>query len=140
MVHEARVSKPIFVQTGVRQGCILSPIMFLIVIDAVMRNVNRDRHGIQWGLVDKLEDLDFADDLCLSETHGDMQTKFEDLINEAEKTRLIINVKKTKALRINTNKTEPFSLRSESIEDVDSFVYLGSMVTKDGGAAQDVSQ
>ena len=50
--------------------------MFLIVIDTVMRNVNRDkRRGIQWGLVDKLEDLDFADDLyLLSETHGDMQT------------------------------------------------------------------
>ena len=85
--------------------------MFLIVIDAVMRNLNRDRQrGIQWGLFDKLEDLDFADDLCLlSETHGDMQTKLEDLINEAEKTGLVINVKKTKAVRINTNKTEPFT-------------------------------
>ena len=129
-------------QTGVRQGCILSPTMFLIVIDAVMQNVNRGkRRGIQWGLVDKLEDLDFADDLCLlSETHGDMQTKLEDLINEAEKTGLVVNVKKTKALRINTNKTKPCTLRGENIKDVDSFVYLGSVVTKDGGAAQDVSQ
>ena len=49
-------------------------------------------------------------------------------------------MKKTKALRVNTNKTEPFTLRGESIEDVGSFVYLGSMVTKDGGAAQDVSE
>ena len=31
-------------------------------------------------------------------------------------------------------------LGGESIEDVDSFVYLGSKVTKDGGAAQDVAQ
>lgn len=142
VVYEGRVSKPIFVQTRVRQGCILLP-MFLTVNDAVMRNVNRDRRsGIQWGLVDKFEDLDFADDLCLltETTHGDMQMKLEDLINEAEKTGLIINVKKTKALRVNTNKTEPFTLRSESIEDVDSFVYLGSMVTKDRQAAQDVSQ
>ena len=79
--------------------------MFLIVTDAVMQNVNQDRQrGIQWGLVDKLEDLDFADDLCLlSETHGDMQTKPEDMINEAEKTGLIINVKKTKTVRVNTN-------------------------------------
>ena len=36
VVHEGRVSEPISVQTGVRQGCILSPTMFLIVIDAVM--------------------------------------------------------------------------------------------------------
>ena len=75
------------VQTGVRQGCILSPTRFLIVIDVVTRNVNRERRrGIQWGLVNRLEDLDFADDLCLlSESHGDMQTKLEDLTNKAEK-------------------------------------------------------
>jgi hypothetical protein len=74
--------------------------MFLVVIDAVMRSVTQDRRrGIQWGLVNKLEDLDFADDLCLlSETHGNMQMKLEDLTNKAEKTGLVINVKKTKAL------------------------------------------
>ena len=44
-----------------------------------------------------------------------------------------INIKKTKALRVNTNKKEPFMLGDESIEDVESFVYLGSEVTKDGG-------
>jgi hypothetical protein len=51
--------------------------MFLVVTDAVMRSVTLDRRrGIQWGLVNKLEDLDFADDLCLlSETHGNMQMK-----------------------------------------------------------------
>ena len=59
---------------------------------------------------------------------------------EAGKVGLAINVKKTKALRVNTSKTESFILGSESIEDVDSFVYLGSKVTKDGGAAQDVAQ
>ena len=40
VVHEGRVSQQIPVQTGVRQGCNLSPTIFLIVIDAVMRNVN----------------------------------------------------------------------------------------------------
>jgi hypothetical protein len=40
--------------------------------------------------------------------------KLEDLTNKAEKTGLIINVK-TKALRVNTSKTDPFTLRGESI-------------------------
>ena len=35
---------------------------------------------------------------------------------------------------------EPFMLGDENIEDVESFVYLGSKVTKDGGTAQDVVQ
>jgi len=93
------------------------------------------------GLVNRLEDLDFANDLCLlSETHGDMQTKLEDFTNKAEKIGFIIIVKKTKALRINTSKTDPFTFRGESIEDVGSFTYLGSVVARDGGAAQEVSQ
>jgi hypothetical protein len=66
--------------------------------------------------------------------------KLEDLTNKTEKTGLVINVKKTKAVRLNTSKTDPFSLRGESTEDVDNFIYLGSMVAKDGGVAQDVSQ
>jgi len=63
-----------------------------------------------------------------------MQMKLEDLTNKAEKTGLIINIKKMKALRINTSKTDPFTLRGKSIEDVDTFTYLGSAVAKDGGA------
>jgi hypothetical protein len=85
--------------------------------------------------------MDFADDLCLlSEAHGEMQMKLGDLIKEAGKVGLAINVKRTKALKVNTSRTELFIFRGESIEDVDSFVYLGSKVTKDGGAAQDVVQ
>jgi hypothetical protein len=63
--------------------------MFLIVIDAVMGNVTQDRRrGIRWGLVDRLEDLDFADHLCLlSEAHGEMQMKLEDLVKENGKGR-----------------------------------------------------
>jgi hypothetical protein len=64
--------------------------------------------------------------------------KLEDLTNKAEKTGLIISVKEMKALRINTSKTDPFTLKGESIEDVDSFAYLGSVIARDGGAAQDV--
>jgi predicted amino acid-binding ACT domain protein len=82
-----------------------------------------------------------VDDLCLlSESHGDMQTKLEDLTNKAEKAGLIINLKKTKALRINTSKTDPFTLRDENIEDVDNFTYLGSVFAKDGVIVHDVSQ
>ena len=117
------MSEPFPVRAGVRQGCILSPFMFLVVIDAVMRNVNRERRrAIRWGLVDRLEDLDFADDLCLlSEAHSEMQEKLGDLTEGAGKVALAIKAKKTKALRVNTNKTEPFMLGDESV-DVESFV------------------
>ena len=51
--------------TGVRQGCILSPLFFRIVIDFVMRKTTEGLNfGIEWGQK-KLADLDFADDLAL---------------------------------------------------------------------------
>ena len=53
------------VQSGGRQGCIISPILFLDAIDWIITaNTTADRHrGIQWTLFFQLEDTDFADDL-----------------------------------------------------------------------------
>jgi hypothetical protein len=39
VVHDDRLSEPIPTTAGVKQGCILSPMLFLIVIDEIMRNV-----------------------------------------------------------------------------------------------------
>jgi len=55
--------------TGVRQGCILSPFVFLIVVDFLMRKtVDGHDYGIMWG-TGKLADLDFADDIALISAH-----------------------------------------------------------------------
>ena len=42
-----------------------------------------------------------------------------------------MNVKKTKGINTHT-KNDPFTLRSENIEDVDSFTYLAVWVIKMG--------
>ena len=54
------------IDTGVRQGCILSPLLFLVALDFVMRKTTRGYScGLDWGNGKKLCDLDFADDLAL---------------------------------------------------------------------------
>ena len=50
------------VETLVKQGCMLSPLLLLIALDWVMKETTRDqRIGIRWNLTTVVEDLDYAD-------------------------------------------------------------------------------
>ncbi len=60
------------VKTGVRQGYNMSTILFVVVLDWVMRSAVRRQRGINWSIMEQLENLDFADDLeLLSYMHRD---------------------------------------------------------------------
>jgi hypothetical protein len=52
---------------------------------------------------------------------------------------IFINIAKTKELRINSKTQKQLKIGNQSIESVDSFTYLGSIVTREGGALEDVS-
>ncbi len=88
------------VQSGVRQGCIISSILFLVTIDWITTNTTADRsQGIQWTLFSQLEDLDFADDLALLSTNQyDMQVKTDRLNNFVRQVGLSINTSKTQVM------------------------------------------
>ena len=106
-----------------------------MVVDWVMRQSTAgQRTGIQWTFTKQLEDLDFADDISLlSHKQQDAQEKLCRLAAEAEKTGLQINIGKTEAMRVNNKQDDPLRLHQENIKEVDKFVYLGSVVSKDGG-------
>jgi len=55
------------IRTGVKQGCNMSGLLFLLVVDWVMRNTLQELGNteIRWKFNTKLEDLDFADDVAL---------------------------------------------------------------------------
>ncbi|XP_071129957.1 uncharacterized protein [Mytilus edulis] len=61
------------VQSGVRKDCIISPILFLVAIDWVMRKTTSDKkRGLTWSM---FEDLDFADDIPLLSSKQDHMKK-----------------------------------------------------------------
>jgi len=77
--HEEKLSDFIEFRNGVRQGCILSPTLFLLILDRVVKRVKGLRkRGIQWSMKERLEDLDYVDDICLlAQKFCDMEEKLE---------------------------------------------------------------
>ena len=84
-------------------------------------------------------DLDFADDIfLLSHNQKQMQDKTTPLATNSTKTGLKIGKKNTKILRTNTTCNSPILLEEESIAEVESFKYLGSIIDKQGGTDKEV--
>ncbi|PIK55539.1 hypothetical protein BSL78_07544 [Apostichopus japonicus] len=129
------------IKTGVKQGCNMSGFLFLTVMDCVMRKATvNGENGIRWKFTNKLDDIDFADDIALvSSTKQQMQIKTNLLADEASRVGLDINKQKTKVMRINTRNQEPILIGQEELQEVDRFVYLGATMTKDGGGMGDIA-
>ena len=98
-------------------------------------------NGIQWGLTKKLNDLDYADDICLlTHKYADMQQKIRKLSELAGEVGLKINISKTKTMRLNTTITTPIHTNQQELEDVKEFVYLGCTLSITGGTEEDIAK
>lgn len=140
VLHRGKIGDEFKVRSGVKQGCILSPLLFVIILDWVMMKTNEVSNGIQWNLLNRLDDLDFADDICLlTHTKADMKEKLRRLVKYAGQVGLTINVNKTKHMRLGPATNCVFSVNDQQIDETESFQYLGSYITKDGGADTDVA-
>ena len=83
------------------------------------------------------EDLDFADYIAsLSFKLNYLREKPERLSNEAARVGLKLNARKSLRTEHAKNK-ERIMVNGEPVEDVETFVYLGVYVDKEGGGHRD---
>ena len=67
--------------------------MFMIVMDGILRRaLDGKKTGITWRLQETLQDMEYADDVCLvSHKYEHMQRKLDDLWKESKKAGLEMN-------------------------------------------------
>ena len=100
--------------------------------------------GIRWKEENKLADLDFADDIALTaDSIEDLQIIRTNLEKAAAKVGLKISQDKTKVMviqqKVSNRTSDEFKVESKTIETVDKFKYLGSVISVNGNVDDDIN-
>ncbi|GFO31268.1 endonuclease-reverse transcriptase [Plakobranchus ocellatus] len=94
------------IKRGVRQGCVLSPDLFSLYSEIIMRNLE-NHPGIKVG-GQNINDLRYADDTVLIPENKDHLQKLLNIVEkESRKKRLELNSKKTEVMVISRKQESP---------------------------------
>ena len=125
---------------GVRQGCILSPYLFNLCSEAIMRKTCLDEaeDGIRIGGL-KVNNLRYADDTALIATTKEGLACLLGKVKEvSKKIGLFLHFKKT--ILMTTGVVDKFIVGNESLDVVDSFIFLGTEIDKTGTCSKEIKR
>ena len=128
------------IQKGVRQGCILSPTLYNIYAEGIMRECRLEEYegGVRIG-GRVINNLRYADDTTLIESSKEGLIKLIEKVSvESKKKGLLLNINKTKVMT--TDNTDNFNIDGKELEVVSSFNYLGSMISSDGLCTNEIKR
>ena len=134
-----QLSEEFCVNTGVRQGDVLSPLLFLLAVERIMSLATGDGDGLLVGEDFSIASLEYADDVVLIAERVDLLQKHITAVEEAaEPFGLKLNHKKCKVIATIPT-VPPLKVSGAEIETVPSFNYLGSHLKANGDAETEVT-
>ena len=131
------------VETGLRQGCPLSCMLFNITLEWVMRNTPRVQDEVGFLNGASCDKLAYADDADLmGVTYLGRDEQLEGFNGTGSRVGLEVSEGKTKAMKMSREeRTEDYiELGGFLLEEVDSFRYLGSIIRSDNAMEQEIAE
>ena len=120
------------IEKGVCQGCILSPCLFNLYAEYIMRNAGLDEAQAGIKITGRnISNFRYADDTTLmAESEEELKSLLMKVKEESEKVGLKLNIQKPKIMA--SGSINSWQIDGETMESVTDFIVLGSKVTADG--------
>ena len=122
------------------QGCILSPCLFNLYAEYIMRNswLEEAQAGIK--IVGRnIKNLRYANKTTLmAESKEELKSLLMKVKEESEKVGLKLNIQKTKIMA--SSPITSWQMDGETMETVTDFPFLGSKITTDGDCSHEIKR
>ena len=121
---------------GVHQGCILSPCLFNLYAEYIMRNAGLDEAEAGIKIAGRnINNLRYADDTTLrAESKEELKGLLMKVKEDNEKAGLKLNIQKLMASGPITSQ----QIHGETMETVTNFIFLGSKITADDDCSHEI--
>ena len=127
------------IEKGVLQGCILSPCLFNLYAEYIMRNAGLEAQAGIKIAGRNINNLRYADDTTLmAESEEELKMLLMKVKEESEKDDLKLNTQKTKIMA--SSPITSWEIDGETVETLSDFIFGGSIITADGYCSHEIKR